>query len=87
MPSVEQAHAFVRSREGEFARAVVVYDGYATLEGRRSDAIFAHGRSVAPEQTHLLAQRYRPAGFLRPFKTIGNAAYLGDGDAELRAGE
>ena len=62
-------------------RAVVARDGYLTVEGVRTDAIFVEGQERGERQACIVfAQRYRPGGRLRKFQTIGNAAFVGDGD-------
>jgi hypothetical protein len=81
--SVEAAYDFVRKRTKDFERIVVVYDGFATVEGVRYDAIFALGCVRGKKETFLFGQRYAPKTQLRGFQVIGNAAYFGEGDVDL----
>ena len=63
-------------------RAVVARDGYLTVEGARTDAVIVEGQERDGASVSVVfAQRYRPGGRLRKFQTIGNAAFVGDGDS------
>ena len=57
-------------------RVVVVYDGYLTVPGAgRTDAIYAESLDATGRHI-VMAQRYKPKGFLRGFATVGNPALL-----------
>jgi hypothetical protein len=58
-------------------RAAIAYDGFVTIEGERSDAVFVQGQERGRPVSVVLAQRYRPGGRLKRFQTIGNPAALG----------
>ena len=60
------------------------YDGFITLEGERTDAIYVEAARVGDEQVFMFGQRYRPKRFLRPVKAIGNPMYLQKGEPKLR---
>jgi hypothetical protein len=81
--SVEKAYDFVRKRMKDFERIVVVYDGFATVEGVRYDTIFALGCVRGKKETFLFGQRYTPKTDLQGFQAIGNAAYFGEGNVDL----
>jgi hypothetical protein len=78
--SVEEARRKLRG-EGTAERGAIAYDGYVTVEGERWDAIFVEGQERGQAASVIFAQRYRPGGRLRKLTTIGNAAFLGEGDA------
>lgn len=80
--TLEEGHAQARRHAGSSAanRVAVAYDGYLTVEGERSDAVFVEAQERGAELSVIFAQRYRPGGRLRRFSTIGNAAFAGDGE-------
>jgi hypothetical protein len=61
-------------------RIAVAWDGYLTVDGVRSDAIFVEAQETGETSSVILAQRYRPKARLRKFETIGNPALCGHGD-------
>jgi hypothetical protein len=63
---------------GRVDRAAIAYDGFITLEGKRTDAIYAEALDHSLPESRIVAQRYRPRHGLRGFRTIGNPATLGD---------
>lgn len=78
----------VRAREHVGAaidaeRAAIAYDGYLTVEGARSDAIFVEAQERGEGEAVVFAQRYRPGGRFKKFATVGNAAFVGSGDPLL----
>lgn len=58
--------------------AIIVYDGFVTIEGKKYDAVLAKGFDKNQKEGYILAQRYTPKAFLRSLKTIGNAAFIGN---------
>jgi hypothetical protein len=74
----EQARRHASSSGAD--RVAVAYDGYLTVEGARSDAVFVEAQERGTASSVLFAQRYRPGGRLRGFATVGNAAFAGEGD-------
>lgn len=72
-----QAKKHVSSSEAD--RVAVVYDGYLTVEGERSDAVFVEAQERGTESSVIFAQRYRLGGRIRKFSTVGNAAFTGNG--------
>jgi hypothetical protein len=74
----EQAKAHAATSSAD--RVGVVYDGYLTVEGERSDAIFVEAQERGTEPSVIFAQRYRPGKRFKKFQTIGNAAYVDEGD-------
>jgi hypothetical protein len=80
---LEEGVAQAREHTREIPEATLIaiaYDGYLTIEGERSDAIFVEGQERGASSSVVFAQRYRPGGRLRKFSTIGNAAFAGEGD-------
>ncbi len=81
--TLEEGQARAREHVGAAAdaqRAAVAYDGYLTLEGIRSDAIFVEAQERGEAAAVVFAQRYRPAGRFKKFDTVGNAGFFGTGD-------
>jgi hypothetical protein len=73
----------VRNAEGA-VRAVVAYDGYLTMEGKRSDAVYVAASEVNSAQSIVLAQRYRKLGLLRrKIEAFGNPVFTGYGNPLL----
>jgi len=72
-----QALRYAASSDAD--RVAVAYDGYLTVEGERSDAVFVEAQERGAGSSVLFAQRYRPGGRLRKFAAVGNAAYAGEG--------
>jgi hypothetical protein len=62
-------------------RAAIAYDGYLTVEGDRSDAIFVEAQERGHGDSVVFAQRYRPGGRFKKFTTIGNAAFVDRGES------
>ena len=64
-----QEHARAEVREaGNLDMAAVAWDGYITLDGQRTDAVFVEAYSAGDESSFVLAQQYQIAGRLR--KTV-----------------
>lgn len=80
--TLEEAHAQARRHAGasDADRVAVAYDGYLTVAGERSDAVFVEAQERGSDSSVVFAQRYRPGGRLRGFDTIGNAAFAGGGE-------
>ena len=76
---VAQARDHARENP-ELNLVAIAYDGYLTIEGERSDAIFVEGQERSAAASVVFAQRYRPGGRLRKFTTIGNPAFVGEGE-------
>jgi hypothetical protein len=74
----EQAKAHAATSDAD--RVGVVYDGYLTVEGERSDAIFVEAQERGATPSVIFAQRYRPGGRFKKFNTIGNVAFVDEGD-------
>jgi hypothetical protein len=73
---LEEGPAAARKRVAnteDAIRAAVVYDGYLTIEGDRTDAVFVEAYERGAPTTLVFAQRYRTAP---RFETIGNAAFV-----------
>ena len=73
-------HANAHAAESNADRVGVVYDGYLTVEGERSDAIFVEAQERGATSSVIFAQRYRPGRRFKKFNTIGNAAFVGEGE-------
>ncbi len=52
------------------------YDGYVTLEGERSDAVFVEGAERGVEKGVLFVQRYRPANHAEGFAVRARPALI-----------
>jgi hypothetical protein len=74
--SVAQARAAARALAGRATMLAVVYDGFVTLDGVRSDAILAEAQEQRLRQALLFAQRYRRGG-AGDVERVGNVACLG----------
>jgi hypothetical protein len=74
---------------GSLKQGALVYNGYLTLEGKRTRAMFAEGYEQGTSKVWRFAQVYRPAVKARllkkgqPPERLGNLKYL-SGGAELR---
>ena len=79
---LEEGVAQARAHAGASGadRVAVAWDGYLTLEGERSDAVFVEAQERGTPASLVFAQRYRPGGRLRKFAIVGNAAFAGTGD-------
>ncbi len=70
-------------------RGALIYNGYLTLRGERSRALFAEGYEQGKDKKWCFAQVYRPAmkvGLLRkaqPPERLGNLKFLA-GESEYR---
>ncbi len=64
--------------------AIIAYDGFVTIEGKKYDAILVKGFEKGQDKGYVLAQRYKPKAFLKSLKIIGNAAFIGDEDNILK---
>lgn len=70
--------------EKESESAIVVYDGYLTIEGKKLDAVITKGFDRKDEIGYLIGQRYSTRKFLRGFKLIGNPTFVGNEDQILK---
>lgn len=78
---VEQARLFVREAPGTTIVAVA-WDGYLTVDGRRTDAVFVEASETGRDSSAIFAQRYASAGLFRKrTKAVGNPALVGVGDS------
>lgn len=58
----------------------VAWDGYLTINGERTDAVFVEASAAGAEASVILAQRYAQVGRVRKrFERVGNAAKVGAG--------
>ncbi|MBO9627698.1 MAG: hypothetical protein J7484_15155 [Microbacterium sp.] len=65
--------------------AVLAWDGFLTIDGQRSDAIFGEVYERGGEQSFVFAQRYRRTGLLRKrVERVGNVVLAGAGDPLFR---
>jgi hypothetical protein len=70
-----QARAHVRAASG-ITQALVAWDGYLTLEGRRMDAVFVEASGEGDEESVIFAQRYRRTGLRRRWQIFENPVAL-----------
>jgi hypothetical protein len=67
--------------------AVVAWDGYLTVEGRRTDAVFVEASAAGEPESVVLAQRYEKRGLLRrKVAVVGNSALVGRGRSAFATG-
>ena len=78
---VEQARAHASASSQD--RVAVAWDGYLTVDGERSDAVFVEAQERATPSSLVFAQRYRPGGRVRRLDIVGNAAFAGPGEGLL----
>ena len=76
-----QAAARDRVRSSpEATLAAVAWDGYLTVEGQRTDAVFVEASEGGASDSVVLAQRYRKQGrFSKSVERLGNAALVARG--------
>jgi hypothetical protein len=74
--ATEKAEEFLANQKNEKVIALA-YDGFVTIEAKKYDAIIVKAFDKDDERGIVLAQRYRPKGFLRKLQTIGNPALMG----------
>jgi hypothetical protein len=82
---LEDAQAQARlalKADADASRVALAYDGYLTVEGERTDAVFVEAQERGQDAV-AFAQRYGAGGRFRKFATIGNAAFLGPADPLL----
>lgn len=76
LAKAQQAASSLNATTSSYA---IAYDGYITVEGAKYDAIMVEAAERGATTGFLFAQRYKPKkGFFSRFKTIGNAAFLGE---------
>jgi hypothetical protein len=73
-----KAVQYIKDLEKKPNFAIVVYDGYITMEGKKFDAILVKGYDKNDVLAYILAQRYLPKQDTSDFKLIGNTAFLGN---------
>lgn len=76
-----QHHAREAVRAAADARlAAVAWDGYLTVDGQRSDAVFVEAAERGDDESVILAQRYAVSGrFRKKAEALGNAGLVGRG--------
>jgi hypothetical protein len=84
--TLDEAQQQARARLRELAdgdRVALAYDGYVNIDGTRTDAVIVEAQERSREDSVVFAQRYRRARFSKRPELVGNAAFLGDGEALL----
>ena len=64
--------------------AVLVYDGFLPLNGKKFNAVIARGYDRTDTVGYALGQRYVPSGFFSFFKLIASKVFLGNADSLLK---
>jgi len=83
--AVSKAREFVDNAAPEVTFYAIAHDGYLTFGGEKFDAILVEGGERGTSKALLFAQRYEPKkGFFSRFKTIGNAAHIGETENRLK---
>lgn len=83
-PTFEEGIGQARAYAGQCisGRVVIVFDGYlCTPEGDQFDAIYAHAFEAGQLNSHVFAQRYRPADDAGDFGLIDEPVYCGEEDS------
>lgn len=70
-------HALTFARQGDFDCWAVAWDGYITLEGERSDAVFVRAARRHANQAVLFAWRYERPAPTAALRKLGNPVFLG----------
>lgn len=60
-------------------RAVLVWDGYVTSLGKRTDAVLAEHFETGAAVSRIVGRRYRPAALFRPAVPLGGTVEVGEG--------
>lgn len=76
--SVAQAKKYLVDLIEKPELAIMAYDGFLTVEGKKYDAILVNGFEKLDSKGHCFAQRYKPKKFLSRFKEIGNTAFVAE---------
>ena len=74
--AVVLARGNVDSLANAVPRSVLVFDGYVTVDGNRSDALVAECRARGRDQIAVLAVRYRPPSEDEAFAVTGRLVVL-----------
>ena len=76
---VAAGRAFVRGQE-DLDRVAFAWDGYFTLDGVRSDALFVEASEASAESSLIFVQRYETRGLFRKrAHTVGEPLQAGTG--------
>ena len=74
--AVEQAHGFILENQSAWQMYALAWDGFITIEGKRTDGLFIEAGERGDSDAVLFCQRYVPAAkkFFRTTKAqrIGN---------------
>jgi hypothetical protein len=85
---LEQGEAHARQAlanlPAEVTAYAFAYDGYLTVEGTRTDAIYVEASERGRAAGVRLAQRYTPKEGSRSLQTIGNAAFVGEIETQFK---
>lgn len=76
--STAAARYFLRS-SADLDQAVLVWDGYVTVAGRRVDAVIAETYTAGAESSEVTARRYRPARLFSAPLALGETLHVGEG--------
>lgn len=83
--AVAKVRAFVDQVSPEISFYAIAHDGYITMEGQKFGSILVEGGERGKPKALLFAQRYAPKkGFFGKFRTIGNAAFIGEAENRLK---
>lgn len=58
--------------------ALLVYDGFITMEGKKFDSIMVQAHDKTIDESFIFAQRYIPKNDNQEFQSIGNATFVGN---------
>lgn len=83
---VEEGKQKIEERKAEFARYALAFDGFVTIEGARSEALFVEAGDKVSEFGMLICQRYnRKKGWFRKgIVPFGNPALVGKPPSRIK---
>lgn len=79
-----KAEEFLAAQHNEIV-ITLAYDGFITVQGEKSDAVFVKAFDRNEAKGILIAQRYSPKKLLSGFKTVGNPVMVEEVDNPLFA--
>jgi hypothetical protein len=72
-----EAEIFLKAISPKPKLALIAYDGYATVQGERNDAIIVRSFDISEEDGLIFAQRYLPKKEGAGIEPYGNSALVG----------
>lgn len=82
--AVSMADDYLKRLQPKPDFALLAYDGFIAIEGRKSEALYVKGFDKSENKGLVFAQRYQPKTDEMDFQLIGNPALVGKEDNVLR---